>query len=287
MQNKVSVSVIVPVYNAMPYLRQALEGVLDQSFRDFELLLIDDHSSDGSFAVLQEIAGKDARVRVLQTAAGPSGAGAARNVGVDRACGEYLMFLDADDAAKKDLIEKLYRLVSADGADVGICEYETDKGRRFRIRSSEDVLQDGRRVKNLFQIDHANVWNKIFSSKLIKTYSIRFDALGTCNDISFTYSAMSAAKKIKILRQPLIVYRTKSAQQLKASRGGKAANVVEAYASLKKFLVQNGFYDELKASFIRRMAVSILYEAKYCSLVQLKMLLTRLMTFKNRDGRYR
>ena len=99
------VSIIVPVYNTAPYLRACLDSVLSQSFTDFEILLVDDGSTDGSGKICDEYAGKDSRVIVLHQENG--GVGSARNRGIDNARGEFLVFVDADDFVTDGYLEHL------------------------------------------------------------------------------------------------------------------------------------------------------------------------------------
>ena len=104
-----SFSIIIPVYNVAPYLRECLDSVLSQTLTDWEAICIDDGSTDGSGAILDEYAAKDARFRVIHQA--NAGVSAARNVGLDQIRGRYFFFVDSDDYLKSEYIERLYSLV--------------------------------------------------------------------------------------------------------------------------------------------------------------------------------
>ena len=104
-ERKPLVSVIVPVYNVYPYLRDCVQSVQAQSYQNWELLLVDDGSTDGSETLCDEYAAQDARVRVLHKKNG--GLSDARNAGVDAAKGEYLSFVDGDDWVSPYYIENL------------------------------------------------------------------------------------------------------------------------------------------------------------------------------------
>lgn len=114
-----AISVIMPVYQAAPFLRDSVRSVLGQSFRDFELILVDDGSTDGSAALCDELAGEDSRVRVLHKK--NAGVSAARNDGMDLAAGAYIYFCDADDTITPDALEKLYGTLKEAGADTSGC----------------------------------------------------------------------------------------------------------------------------------------------------------------------
>lgn len=109
------VSVIIPVYNVAPYLRRNLDSVLGQTLRDIEVICVDDGSDDGCAKILEEYAQKDPRVRVLSQK--NAGAGAARNLGLAHAGGEFLSFLDSDDFFESAMLEKMVALAEADNAD--------------------------------------------------------------------------------------------------------------------------------------------------------------------------
>lgn len=100
------ISIVIPVYNVEPYLRECLDSVLAQSFRDLEIICVDDGSTDGSSAILDDYARRDARIRIICQANG--GLSAARNTGMDAAAGKYLYFLDSDDMIAQNAMERLH-----------------------------------------------------------------------------------------------------------------------------------------------------------------------------------
>lgn len=109
-------SIIIPVYNVAPYLRECLDSVLAQTFTDWEAICIDDGSTDGSGAILDEYAAKDKRFRVIHQK--NAGVGAARNLGIDTAGGEYVTFLDGDDAYDRSWLESFRGLIRDTGAEL-------------------------------------------------------------------------------------------------------------------------------------------------------------------------
>ena len=125
-----SISIIVPVYKAEPYLHRCVDSLLAQTFTDFEVLLIDDGSPDRSGEICDDYARKDARVRVFHQENG--GVSVARQRGLDEALGEYTIHADPDDWVEPDMLEALYRKAKEDDADMVICdfvnEYKTGGG---------------------------------------------------------------------------------------------------------------------------------------------------------------
>ena len=115
------ISIIVPIYNVEKYLSRCINSVLSQTFPDFELLLIDDGSTDKSGYICDGYAQKDSRIKVFHIENG--GVSAARNYGLDNARGEWITFVDADDWIDKDMYYKLYNEAILSEADIVICDF--------------------------------------------------------------------------------------------------------------------------------------------------------------------
>ena len=115
----IKISVIIPVYNVEKYLRECLDSLINQSFKDFEVICIDDGSTDKSYKILEEYSQKDSRIKVLKQE--HNGAGAARNLGIEIAKGKYIQFLDSDDYFEPNMLEELYNTAEKFGADMAVC----------------------------------------------------------------------------------------------------------------------------------------------------------------------
>lgn len=115
------ISIIVPIYNSEKSLKRCIDSILNQTFSDFELLLIDDGSTDGSAAICDRYAANDARVRVFHQKNG--GVCSARNRGICEAKGEYIGWVDSDDFIEADMYERLYGAISDNSADISYCNY--------------------------------------------------------------------------------------------------------------------------------------------------------------------
>lgn len=129
------ISVIIPVYRAKKTIKRCVESVLSQKYRDFELILVDDGSDDGSGELCDELAGKDGRIRVLHGNNG--GAAHARNKGVKEALGDWICFVDSDDIVSEDYLEILFSHASDLRADIAVCAY---------IECTETLLSDNKDI---------------------------------------------------------------------------------------------------------------------------------------------
>ncbi len=130
------ISIIVPVYNVENYLKKCLDSIVNQTFKDIEIILINDGSTDNSLNICKEYAKKDHRIRLINKPNG--GLSSARNVGIDLSTGEYLGFVDSDDWIALNMYEKLYNLCKIFNADISQCKY---------IRNNEQKLNTPLRIE--------------------------------------------------------------------------------------------------------------------------------------------
>lgn len=173
------ISIIVPVFNVKQYLHRCIDSILAQTFTDFELLLIDDGSKDSSGKICDEYAEKDSRIRVFHKENG--GVSSARNLGIDKAIGDWIFFSDADDELFLDGLSNLYANVS-DGIDLVMAGYERYNGdgklsysipiRSHRILSRQEGIRNMFRA--LYYEYQGYLWTKLFKREIIQS-GLRFD----------------------------------------------------------------------------------------------------------------
>ena len=163
------VSVIVPVYNVEKYLKQCLDSIVDQTLEDLEIVLVDDGSVDSSGTICDEYAKKDSRIEVIHKANG--GLSDARNVGISKAKGRYIGFVDSDDYIKEDMYEILLNLIKKYDADVSICNlYDVIDGNEC-IRNKENGIREYSRLDILKKVlldknIQSYAWNKLYEKEL-------------------------------------------------------------------------------------------------------------------------
>lgn len=176
------ISVIVPVYNAETYLNECIDSILRQTHRDFELILIDDGSTDTSGELCDLYASKDSRVQVVHTA--NHGASAARNTGIDRANGDYILFIDSDDTIDPDYIEILYQHRMPGG--LSACCLRRNKERLFCPKETS-FDSDAAQVPAFSQFGFQGFSVcKLYDTSIINKHAIRFDtSLKICEDLLF------------------------------------------------------------------------------------------------------
>ena len=199
------VSVIIPVYNSKKYLCRCIDSVLAQTYTDFELLLINDGSNDGSGMICDAYAAKDSRVRVFHKENG--GVSSARNCGLDNAVGKYICFIDSDDWVDGDYIKKL---IPNEGEEMVVCAFMYNTMEIFPL---SDTVRDKHDVESVLHVllDHMAVcspWSKILCRDIIERNHIRFDVnLSAGEDMLFICDYFSVGlDKVRTISLPLYHY---------------------------------------------------------------------------------
>lgn len=207
MENVVKLSVIIPVYNVAAYLPTTIESVLAQSFRDFELLLVDNGSTDGSGDICDRYARSDNRIKVIHQE--NAGVSVARNTGVEEAKGEYIGFTDSDDIIEKDMYEILISLAQRYDADIVQCQHDRADTLNGAARADAFETLDGAAfVRRIFTktsgkyTNQVSLCTKIIRKKLFE--GIRFPAGQVYEDEQQTYKLCLKANKI--VETPDILY---------------------------------------------------------------------------------
>lgn len=190
------VSVIVPVYNVENYIRDMLTSVKNQTFKDFEVIIINDGSPDNSQAIIDEFCTADNRFKSFIKENG--GVASARNMGIDKASGDYVVFYDPDDFIPPKALEKMYKTAASKGADmvIGIME-EKSLGESLIYMHSQTLAKQNR--IDPMDPNFTGAWSlchKMFLRKLIVDNGLRFEKLTNAEDGVFTYCALNCTDKI-------------------------------------------------------------------------------------------
>ena len=241
---KPTVSIIVPVYNAEKYLKRCVDSILNQEYRDFELLLADDGSTDSSGAICDAYAAQDSRVRVIHKE--NTGVSDSRNVCMDMAQGTYLQFLDSDDWITPDATRLFVRMASEYDCDMVISDFYRVVGER--VSHKGDIEEDGvltreefaaHMMENPADFYYGVIWNKLYRRNIIEKYHLRMDAdISWCEDFMFNLEYILHAKTFYVLNTPIYYYvKTKGSL---VSQGTSITKTVKM--KLMVFEVYNNFY---------------------------------------------
>lgn len=241
------ISVVVPVYQAEAYLEETLRCILGQTYTDFELLLVDDGSSDGSPKICDTYAEKDTRVRVFHRT--NAGASEARNFGVREAQGEYLAFVDADDLVDADFLEQLIGCFEEPEVDLALCGFDkfyhddvTDKLDYLLGREDKKVLESNRELAQLFTVPFTSlsgvsIWAKLYRLSLIREFQITFPKdISYEEDCCFNVQYYRHVRKAVTIRKNLYHYRQQQESLSKTYRASVIGDLVHGYQERQKLL---------------------------------------------------
>jgi len=209
-------SIIVPVYDVEQYLENCINSVLNQSFRNFQLILVDDGSKDSSGEICDRFAQKDSRVKVIHKP--NAGVSAARNTGIDIATGQFICFIDSDDWIESEYLQKIVdEIYDFDILFFGsVWHYEDGCSRSLSLQNSEYKKDIYTGIFHLLENDidinyFGFTWNKVFRRDIIEQYRIRFiENLAISEDEVFTLNYCNHIKSLKIIDVPLYHYLWKS-----------------------------------------------------------------------------
>lgn len=249
--NKAKVSIVVPIYNVEQYLAECINSLINQSYDNIEIILVDDGSPDASPSICDEYKGKDCRIRVFHKENG--GVSDARNLGILEASGEWIMFLDADDYLSKHAIEKMVNVAQKFNADIvgtyfyrtyantEICYTRTAYEESYEIDdSSEKIVREmiffPERITQLYPTCLVP-WGKIIKTKLIKENKLTFNTQMTLHeDAIFNMQLFSKVRKHAICSEPLIHYRQRK-NSLTQISGKNYFDTNIKYCQMVKYLI--------------------------------------------------
>lgn len=253
------ISVIIPVYNIAAHLQQCLDSVVGQTFSDIEIICVDDGSTDESPKILTNYAARDNRFQILtQENAGP---GAARNAGLARAKGEYVIFLDSDDWFEADFLEQMFKQMRKTDADITICravEFDSRTGREISsewmlkkeylpskiIFSPEEISQ------YLFQFTYGMAWDKLYRREFLQKTGLRYPLLRNSEDLAFVFPSLLAAKSISIIDKVLIHHRICRFSSVSNTRSNQPEAAYEAFSIVKTYLERHDLMEQYQQSFM-------------------------------------
>lgn len=205
-----AISVIMLTYNREGFVGRAVESVLGQSFQDFEMIVVDNGSTDGSAEVCAGFARTDSRLRVIQKEKGNIGSG--RNAGLQLAKGEYVAFIDDDDYCMPEFLAFLHGLATTHGADISVCgSYQENEG---VLSPNGNYVYDQLYILNAGQAVEKYLWRQLYNcampTKLVKRKlfdEIRFPEQGSYDDITTAYKYFANAGKVVAQGLPHYVFR--------------------------------------------------------------------------------
>ena len=256
------VSIIVPVYNAEASLRRCVESVLNQEFTDFELILANDGSRDGSGGICDAFAAADSRVRVIHKE--NTGVSDTRNQAISQARGRYLQFLDSDDWITPNATKLLVRAAESRGCDMVVADFYRVVGER--VSHKGDIDEDtvltreeyaAHMMENPADFYYGVLWNKLYRRELVEAHHLRMDPdISWCEDFMFNLEYIRHAQTFFALQVPVYYYvRTKGSLASQALSISKTVRmkltVFEYYNQFYKAVLDEEEYEKSRLKVYR------------------------------------
>ena len=216
------VTVIIPIYNVEKYLREAIDSAINQTYKNLEIILVDDGSTDKSGEICDEYIKVDNRIKVIHKKNG--GLSDARNAGLDSCTGKYIMFLDSDDFLEPDAVENMYNEIVEKDADYVIGNYinATEEGEKwekpvFDLEKYKPFKLSIHDYMNSFFIMNSSVCNKIFKKEFIDKLNLRFIVGLPAEDAIFTTYCFIKSEKVYYIPNLVFNYRQRKGGSISSS----------------------------------------------------------------------
>ncbi len=267
MKNEDLISIIIPVFNAEYYIGNCLQMLKQQSYNCYEILCVDDGSTDGSSRIIKQFADCDDRIQYYYQV--NEGAGSARNFGIRKAAGDYLLFLDADDLYEPDMLELIIKNAKENEADIVVFNadkfdsqtYKKDK--RWSAVSfrplNKNVISAEEAKKYIFNFTIPAPWNKLFKKSFLDDKQIFFQEISSTNDLFFSYAALGNAERISIMEEKLLHYRTNNVSSIQGNKNKNIYDAFEALMYLERYLRMKDKYLLYKESYLKMACGIIVY----------------------------
>ena len=267
--NQIKVSVVMPVYNVEEFLGETLGYVTKQTLKEIEIICVDDGSSDGSLALLREIAEQDQRIKVISQ--DNAGAGAARNRGMDQATGDYIIFWDSDDIFNEAALERMYDKIRETDSDLCLCAsnqydmikerfYETEACIRHEFISETVPFNKYDLPDTIFNITNNVPWNKLFKRSFIDKHGLRFQEIRQANDTYFSMMSLFLADRITYIDEVLVSYRVSNSLSISGKASSTTLCGYDSYVYTMEKLETYEDFPLVKKSFQNR-CISGLYHS--------------------------
>ena len=253
------VSITLAAYNVEPYLAEAMDCICGQTYSTTEILCIDDGSTDGTLAILNEYAAKDKRIRVIAKEKN-EGLAVARNLSLKEAKGEYILFVDGDDLIDAQLIEKAVTLIEKEQSDLVIWDYQAfyANSELEGLNATSSELSDISADNTVALIKRpAFTWVKMYRTQAIRDLKISFPRGLTRQDIPVHWHVLTSNLKRSILPETLSYYRQQP-DATTAQKGRKLLDIAQIQLEVRKVLEDTAQYDQYKNTYLEQQ-LNMLY----------------------------
>lgn len=241
-------SVIVPVYNVEAYLEKCVQSILRQTERDFELLLVDDGSTDSSGQLCEELAKKDSRIRVIHQE--NQGLGGARNTGIREAKGDWLLLVDSDDWIEPEILEKSLEAGLREEADMVVFPFRSvdEEGRELAVFRENVPLDRALSLKERKDIllTAPVAWNKLYRTAFFRETGLAYPSRVWYEDIRTTPKLMALARRMVFLGDIGYNYLQRQGSIMNSGKVARNVEIIEAFDDILPWFREHGLFAEYR-----------------------------------------
>lgn len=263
MQKKI-ISVIVPVYNVEKFLPRCIESIINQTYGNIEIIIINDGSTDDCPKICDEYRSKEPRIVVIHQS--NSGLSSARNSGINIAKGEFLCFIDSDDYMDEMMLEKLYDSIHSNKADIAICNYNNvdENGEILEVvRTIEkESLITGEKACEIMNLNYSVAWAKMYRTRLFT--DIRYPTGKLHEDEYVAHRLLIKADNIALSPEPLYNYTQRATSIMNQKINIKRLDGTQAFMERIEFYNNTKRYKNITKTFIALMDSYIRYYKELC-----------------------
>ena len=263
------ISVIMPVYNVENYLKDCLDSVSNQSFKDIEIICVNDGSTDNSLEILKNYQNSDNRIKIITQK--NQGLGAARNIGIKNAKGKYIFFIDSDDCLDLNCLEKVHENIICNNSDMVLFKFQSfgglnnsKKGEGFKIDKKFGNIDYSnftftyKDVKRYVLNSYYSACLKLYKKEFIDCNNFRFSENIFFEDVLFHVKVMLNASKISFVNENLYLYRLNDDSII--NRNTKGYDIFKVINDVEDYLTDNDYINEFKTEFMNfKIAQILLY----------------------------
>ena len=229
------ISVIVPVYRAEKYIERCITSIVNQTYEELEILLIDDGSPDKCPQICEEWAKKDGRIEVIHKE--NEGVSSARNIGISKASGDYIVFVDSDDFLDSEFLYKMIKCLKKNNSDMAICNFYPNREIKLEEKLTRNDVYNYLLDKKRFR---GYTWNKLYKASIIKNNKIRFENnIYICEDLLFNCEYINYCLSASYVNERLYYYNDDSVSALNSKLNSKFLSIFDAYDQIEKIYIRN------------------------------------------------
>lgn len=250
------ITVVVPVYNVEKYLKKCLDSIVNQTYKNLEIICVDDGSPDNSIDILNIFAEKDKRIKIIRQR--NQGLSEARNTGIKNAKGKYIIFIDSDDWIELEMIDLMLKKIQNENLDLVICgffdhyfekKYKINELNNIKkyIKDKIDGISYFKIVTSKTNLFTAFAWNKLYRLDLIKSKNLFFPEKRLYEDLSFTFRYLIYSKKVDVVERPLYHYIRRKGSITNILNFKNSIDILFTLENLKEFLIKEEQYTLLNS----------------------------------------